>query len=184
MIKDMYSLMKEREEKEKKDALELLRTQLKVEGELIRLYDETESNIQSSAVKHILNMLAVDSRKHVDICMTAIEVLEGNDVLKPEKVEILRGMQHHVELEKESIDAANKMLKNGWIREIGGLSELIKKLRDDEIEHHRIAKKLAESAFFRIDSMGMASLHDVDWLEEKYVQRKRANEYVEKMKGT
>jgi len=178
-------LAKEREEKERKDALDLLRKQLKVESEAIHLLEETEGEIQSSAVKHMLYTIVLDARKHIDICQTAIEVLEGQDVLRAEKAEILKGLQRHVELEKESIDTANKLLRNVWIRETSGLNELIKRLRDDEEEHHKTLKKLAESTFFRIDSMGFATLHDIDWLEEKYILRRHIREkYLEKKKDT
>lgn len=92
MVKDMYTLWKEREGKEREEVIGLLHGQLKVEGELIRLYEETEAEIHSNAVKYMLHMIAMDSRKHIDICQTALEFLEGNDVLKSEKAEILKGL--------------------------------------------------------------------------------------------
>lgn len=170
------------DEREKKEAIEVLRKQLNVESQLVRLYGETVNELQSSAVKHMLHMIALDSMKHIDTCQTAIEVLEGQDVLKAEKAELAKGLQRHIELEEESIEVGNKLLKNPWIKDTKGLNELVKRFRDDEKEHHETLKKLSKSAFFRLDSMSLGTeLHDVDWLEERYVLRKRIREkYFEK----
>lgn len=57
------------------------------------LYKETAKEINSSAVKHLLHMISLDSRKHIDICQLVIEVLKGEDVLKEEKGELMTRMQ-------------------------------------------------------------------------------------------
>ncbi len=165
--------IKEREEREKEEAIDLLKKQMVVEGKLINLYEETVGSIQSRPVKHLLRMITLDSRKHVDICQVAIEVLQGEDVLSEEKDELIKGLQRHIELEKESVDRAKKILKNTWIRENKGLSELIKKLRDDEKKHHKALKKLTGKAFFRLDPNDfIAVLRDMEFLEERYKRRR------------
>lgn len=165
--------IKEREEKEKKEAIDLLRRQMAVESNLIRLYEETAGDVKSRPVRHLLRMINLDSRKHVDICQVAIEVLRGEDVLSEEKEELIEGLQRHIELEKESIDRAKKILKNTWIRENKGLSELIKKLRDDEKKHHKALKKLTGKAFFRLDPNDFIGiLRDMEFLEERYKRRR------------
>ena len=172
MPKTGYELIKEREEKDKEEVIDLLSKQLEVERTLVRLYKETEKDIESSAVKHLLHMIQLDSRKHIDICQLVIEVLQDEDVLKEEKKEFLKGLQRHIELEKQAIDTANKILRNVWIRETKGLNELIKKWRNDEKEHHKTLKQLVSKTFFRTSPWDFQIMSS-EQLEERY-KRERA----------
>ena len=73
--------LKEKEEKVRQEAIELLKEQLKVEGELVAMYNETAPTFENKTVGHLLEMVMLDSRKHIAICQASIEVLEGEDVL-------------------------------------------------------------------------------------------------------
>jgi rubrerythrin len=143
----MHDQIKEREEKEKEEVIDLLSKQIDVERKLVNLYKETVKDIKSNVVKHLLHMISLDSSKHIDICQLVIEVLQEEDVLKKEKGELLTGLKQHIELEIDAIDKANKILRNVWIRETKGLSELIKKWRNEEKEHHTMLKKRFCSSF-------------------------------------
>lgn len=134
-------------EEERKEVTDLLRMQIAVEGELVRLYEETVRNITSSPVMHLLHILRLDSRKHIEICQAAVEVLEGQQMLLPEKEELIEGLRRHVELEKEAIARTSRILDNIWISQASGLKELIEKLRNDEIGHHRMLLNLVEKRF-------------------------------------
>jgi hypothetical protein len=94
-------------------------------------------------------MIELDSRKHIDICQTVIEVLEGEDVFSEHKEELIQGLNDHIQMEEVAIQRAEKILGNVWIRENKALTELIKKLRDDEKYHTSALKKLSEKPFFR-----------------------------------
>lgn len=167
-----------KEEREKEEVIDLLRNQIAVEGELVNLYEKTVGGIENSPVKHLLHTIQLDSKKHIDICQTAIDVLQGKDVLKPEKKELTEELQRHIELEKESIDRANKMLKNVWIRENKALSELIKKLRRDEKEHHQALKNLARKEFFRVAYGDLYGLfRDPEERYVKYESKKKKKEH-------
>lgn len=144
-------MIREREERERLNVLNLLKEQLKVEEELIANYKKSEAEINSKAVRHLLNMHHLDSQKHVYLIQTVVDVLEGNQILSEEKEELIEGLKHHMEIERESIDRADRILKNVWIRETKGLNELIKRLRDDEREHHKALQKLSTKHFFRQD---------------------------------
>jgi len=160
---------KEPEEWEKKEAIELLREQMKIEAECILHYNDTASEIKNKPAKHLLNMLQLDSRKHVEICRIAIDMLQGEDILEPEKEDIRESIQHHIELEKESVEMGNKLLKNTWIKESKGLRELIKRFRDDEKRHHTALKKLVDKPFYRIDPNDfVAKFRDPKFLDERY----------------
>ena len=80
-------MLKERDELEREEAINLLREQIKVEGKLVGLYEKMAPEIQNKPVRHLLHTIQLDSMKHIDICQTALEILQGEDVLKEEKTE-------------------------------------------------------------------------------------------------
>ena len=141
----------EKDLKEIGEVIDLIGTQMRVEGELVGLYEKSRGEIKSKPVLHLLNTIQLDSRKHINLCQTAIEVLKGEDVLQEEKAELIEGLRKHIELEEGSIERANKILKSRWIKANKGLTELFKKLRDDEKIHHNILKKLTGKTFFRVE---------------------------------
>lgn len=166
------------EEKERQEAIRLLREQMQVEGKLVGLYEKTHREIENRPVRHLLHMIELDSRKHIDICQTAIEILEGEDVLEDERRELLTGVREHVELEEGSIERANKILQNVWIRENKAVGELLKKLRDDERRHHDALKKLSEKTFFRLDPQDFTVImRGTEFAEERY---RRSREFWRK----
>jgi rubrerythrin len=161
------------QEKEKAEAIRLLREQIQVEGRLVGLYEKSHKEIESRPVRHILHMIQLDSRKHIDICQTAIEILEGEDVLRDERRELLTGVKEHVVLEEGSIERADEILNNVWIRENKAIQELIKKLRDDEKRHHDTLRKLSEKTFFRLDPNDFTVImRGPEFAEERYVRSK------------
>jgi len=78
------------EEKERQEIIELLREQMRVEGRLVGLYEQSAKKLTSAPVRHLLHMINLDSRKHIDICHAAIEVLQGIDVFEEHKGDLLR----------------------------------------------------------------------------------------------
>ena len=166
------------QKKEKEEAIRLLREQIQVEGRLVGLYEKSHKEIENRPVRHILHMIQLDSMKHIDICQTAIEILEGEDVLKDERKGLLTGVKEHVELEEGSIERADEILNNVWIRENKAIGELIKKLRDDEKRHHDTLKKLSEKTFFRLDPNDFTVImRGTVFAEERY---KRSKEFWRK----
>jgi hypothetical protein len=123
------------------------------------MYEETSKEIQSKPVRYLLEMIKLDSMKHILTFQTAIEILQGESVMKEEKSEIIKGLYTHIELEKEAIEASKKIVRNEWIYQNAGLNELIKKWGKEEKEHHKILRKLVKKTFFRVspfDSMFMS----------------------------
>ena len=156
---------KEEEEKSRQEAIQMLKEQIKLEGELIGLYERTAPEMENKPVKHMLHMIELDSRKHIDICQTVIEVLEGEDVFSEHKEELIKGLK------------AETLLKNVWIRENKALTELIKKLRDDEKHHTAALKKLSEKPFFRfLPGDFTVVFRGEEFAEERYKREKESRE--------
>lgn len=169
----MVKMLSEREQREKEEVIALLREQVKVEGKLVDLYEKTAQDIRNKPVRHLLHTIQLDSMKHIDICQTVLEILQGEDVLKEEKTELKEGLREHLELERGSIERANEILKNIWIRENKAVTELIKKLRDDERRHTEALRKLADKTFFRWDPNDMTLIfRDTEWVDERYGRSK------------
>ena len=145
----MSEINNERADKEKTEVIDLLRLQIASEGQLVRMYEESARGIKSSPVMHLLHTMRLDSRKHIEVCQAVTETLEGQQFLAPEKRELVEGLERHLELEKEAIVRANKILDNSWIRETPTLRELVEKLRNDEIAHHKALLDLSERPFYR-----------------------------------
>jgi hypothetical protein len=158
------------DEKEKAEVIDLLRKQMTVEGELIRLYMESADDIKSIPVRHLLRMIQLDSKKHLDICQVAIEVLQGEEMLSEEKEGLIEGLQRHIDLEKESIDRAKRILKNTWM--------------EDEKRHHKALKKLAGKRFFRLNPRDfVAVFRDEKFIEERYKRAREFERKKEKLEG-
>jgi len=147
--------MNEIDERAKDEVIGLIKRQMKVEGELVALYERTADYIISSPVKHLLHTIQLDSMKHIDICQTITEALQGDAMARDEKEELVIGLERHLRLEKESIDRLNRIAKNAWIRATPGLRELVKKFLNDEKEHHTTLKKLAGKRFYREDPLDL-----------------------------
>ncbi len=168
------------EVKEKEEIIELLKEQMKVEGRLVGLYENSVNELSNAPVRHIMHMINLDSRKHIDICHTAIEILQGQDVFKEHKADILKGLKEHKTLEEDSIKRANKILGSVWIRENQALKILIEKLRDDEKRHHAALDKLTSKPFFRLDPRDFtAIMQGQEFAEERY---RKSKEFREKRK--
>jgi len=169
------------EEKERQEIIGLLREQMKVEGRLVGLYENSAKEIESPPVRHILHMINLDSRKHIDICQIAIEILQGTDVFKEHKEDLLKGLKEHMELEEDSVKRANKLLRSTLISENQALKALIEKLRDDEKRHHNALKKLSEKPFFQINPNDFTVIFQgVDFAEDRYRRSKEFREKREK----
>ncbi len=171
--------LKEKEEKARQEAVELLKEQLKVEGQLVAMYNEIAPTFENKTVGHLLEMVMLDSRKHIAICQASIEVLEGEDVLSEDKPALREGLKRHLEIEEGAVKRANELLKNVWIRENQALNEMISKLRDDEKRHVETMKRLSKKAFIRIDSRDFTTMmRGVEAAEERYKLGKRAREML------
>jgi rubrerythrin len=139
----------DREDREKEEVVTLLEEQLAAEAELINLFDETKNAVQSLFVRNLLHMMQLDSMKHLELCKSAISIIRGEDVYKPERDDMRAGLQRHLQLEGESVKRANQILQYEWLRETEGLKALIEILRNDERKHHKALQDMAKKRFLQ-----------------------------------
>lgn len=141
------------------EAVEILKRQIETERQLVRLYSDTRELIIDEQVKRLLHSLQLDSIKHLEMCSTAIEVLEGQVPRGDDRVELDVGLGHHMELEQEALNRADQLLRNPWVSENEGLRRLIEAWRDEEVAHHRLLRDLTGGSFTRRRLMDVYSGH-------------------------
>jgi hypothetical protein len=157
------------DDKEKAEVVESLRKQLKIEGELIGLYKTHEREAENKAMKRLMQMYRLDSQRHINILQAAIEVIEGENVFIEDRKPLAETLGKHLELEKEALDNANKILGKSWVDENKGLKGLLQMWRDDEKRHHAALKELTSKPYFRLGSNDMVALfRGEEFLEERH----------------
>lgn len=170
----------DRDKESKKEAVEMLRGQLKVEGELVGLYEKQERDSDNKAMKRVMQMFRLDSQRHINILEAAIEIIEGEEVFIEDKKPLAQTLEKHLALEKQALDNANKLLGKAWVDENKGLKGLLSLWREDEKRHHRAIKDLSSKTYLRLASNDMVALfRGEEFLEERY---KKAKEFRERQK--
>ena len=96
----MAAYMDETERKEREQALEILKEQIRVEGELIGLYEQTLNEIDSKPIQHMFRMIRTDSMKHIEMLQSAQEIIRGQDILIEDRKNLKENLEKHLELEK------------------------------------------------------------------------------------
>lgn len=171
-------MISDRDKESKQEAVELLKTQLQTEGQLIGLYEEHERESENKAMKRLMQMFRLDSQRHINILQAAIEIIEGEDVFLEYKKPLAETLEKHLALEKQALDNANKILNKAWVSENKGLKTLLELWRNDEKRHHKAIKDLTSKPYIRLGSNDMVALfRGEEFLEERY---RKAKEFKEK----
>ena len=171
-------MLTERENKEKAEVVEALRTQLDVEGRLINLYEHEERDSNNKAMKRLMQMFRLDSQRHINIIQAVIEVIEGEEIYIEDRRPLADTLKKHLELEKEALNNANRILGKIWINENKGLKGLLEIWRDDERRHHKTLQELVSRPYFRLASNDMVAIfRGEEFLEERY---RRSKEFQER----
>ena len=173
----MAAVIGEAEREERIKAVNVLKEQIKIEGELINQYKDFGEKIENIPVRRMLHMIMYDSQKHIESLQTAIDIIEERDVLKDDRIALKEGLKRHIELEKESIKAAEKILKYSWVQNRGGLKILLEAWMDDEKRHHKTLLRLSEKPFIKIDLNDLVTVFKgEEFLEERYLRSKHFQE--------
>ncbi|WP_292319142.1 hypothetical protein [Caldisphaera sp.] len=97
----------------------------------------TSNNSVNPIVRLIMDAVAQDSIKHSKIYETMALIIENPQLItETESKMVLDDMKKHIEMEKESINELNELLKNDAIKNDKPLKFLIDMLLRDEKLHH------------------------------------------------
>ena len=65
----------DRDSESRSEAIETLKEQLGIEGQLVGLYEEYELSSENKAMKRVMQMFRLDSQRHINIIQAAIEII-------------------------------------------------------------------------------------------------------------
>jgi ferritin len=172
----------DRDSESKAEAVETLKEQLTIEGQLVGLYDEYERKSENKAMKRVMQMFRLDSQRHINIIQAAIEIIQGEEVYIEDRGPLKETFKKHLALEAEALKKANSILRNLWVDENQGLKNLLQMWRDDEKRHHAALKTIISKPYFRMASNDFVSMfRDEKFLEERH---RTAERFKEKYKST
>jgi len=98
---------------------------------------KTSNNSVNPIVRVIMDAVSQDSIKHSKIYETMALIIESPQLItENESKKVLDDMKNHIEMEKESIEELNELLKNDTIKNDKPLKFLIEMLLRDEKLHH------------------------------------------------
>jgi len=174
--------LNEREMTDREEAKKGLRDQILIEGELISLYEKTANEVPNVIVQQMLRMIKHDSQKHVMMLNLVVDFLDGKEVFMQDKKGLADTLKRHIELEKESIQKGEHLLKQAWLQDRKGYKAIIESWVEDEKRHHKFLKELSDKPFTPISSDDFAlAFKDEEFFEERY---RRSKAYWEKNKDT
>ena len=165
----------DRDSELKSEAVETLKEQLVIEGQLVGLYDEYERKSENKAMKRVMQMFRLDSQRHINIIQAAIEIIQGEDVFIEDRAPLKETFKKH--LEAEALKKDNGLLRKQWVEENQGLKNLLQMWRDDEKRHHAALKTITSKPYIRMTSNDFVStFRDEEFLEDRYRKSKAFKE--------
>ncbi|MFP3950553.1 MAG: hypothetical protein ACLFVP_00185 [Candidatus Bathyarchaeia archaeon] len=151
-----------------KKVIDLIRDQIDVEARLISNYKNSVEGIDNIVASLILELLMLDSMKHLAVCKSAIKILEGETLPSSEKTLLIKEIDKHIELESEAYERINKIMGNRAIRNIPGLWSLLERIRYDERSHHEILMQISDKPFTPLNIYDLRTLfRRPSWFEKK-----------------
>jgi len=174
--------LNEKDLADREEAKKTLRDQILIEGELISLYENTVNEISNPLVQQMLKMIKHDSQKHIMMLNIIVDFLEGKEVYMQDRKGLANSLKRHLELEKESIQNGEALLKKEWLQDRKGYKAIIESWVEDEKRHHKFLKELSDKPFTPISSNDFASaFRDEEFFDERY---RKSKAYWEKNKET
>jgi rubrerythrin len=172
----------EREREQREEAKKLLKEQILIEGELITLYEKTANEISNELVQQMMKIIKHDSQKHIMMLSTVVGFLEGKEIYIQDRQSLANSLTRHLELEKQSIQRGEILLRHSWLESRKGYKTIIESWVDDERRHHKFLKELSDKPYTPIRSDDFASaFRDEEFFEERY---KSSKAFLEKTKSS
>ena len=169
----MAAHVDERELEQKEEAKKLLKEQILIEGELITLYEKTANEISNELVQQMMKIIRHDSQKHIMMLNTVMGFLEGKEIYIQDRQSLVNSLTRHLELEKQSIQRGETLLRHSWLDSRKGFKTIIESWVEDERRHHKFLKELSDKPFTPIRSDDFASaFRDEEFFEERYKSSK------------
>ena len=144
---------------ERDELLGLLKEQLALERETIASMDEQVRRTKNRIIRLLLHGIVLDSMKHIDMLETMIDLLTGSVVPETEKDELGKELNRHVQIEKDSLDRLEGVIRK---TEDKGVRFLLQNIASDERRHHTVLDQI-------ISTLAIGeNITDMDWWDYLY----------------
>ena len=123
--------------------VDALRNQIKLEEQMVNSMGSLASKMKNAVVRELLNGIALDSRKHVDILTSIIELLSAPTALTEHDRDLLREeLDRHIELEMKMLSRIEELSRGTGNTKVRFLLDYI---ASDELRHHRTLKEIQDN---------------------------------------
>ncbi|MEM3404387.1 MAG: hypothetical protein QXJ17_07630 [Nitrososphaeria archaeon] len=145
----------------KVDMKNILKDMVGEEYDLSKKLKELAEEINSSVIKSLLMVIALDSEKHSNLYSTVIDLLDVSRRMVPESdIERIESeVDYHIRNEARHFDEVKKIMDSTEDFRIKFLLELI---LEDEAKHHRIFKEL-KNAIMSKEALTEDIVWDMVW---------------------
>jgi rubrerythrin len=130
-------------EKPKNNLIEFLRNQITVEKEIVASLEKPLRIMKNPAVKGVLKGISLDSIKHAELYMSAIDLLTNvSTALTQDNLDEQRALvEKHIEIESRLIKKLETMIPTIENQKV---IFLLKSILADERRHHELLKMVLE----------------------------------------
>ena len=128
---------------EKKDLLDFLKNQVKVENEIVASLEKALVDMKNPAVKGVLKGVSLDSVKHAELYSVALTLLtQASTALNQGNLDEQRELiKKHIEIEAKLIKVLQEKIPQ---IENEKVVFLLKAILEDECRHHAMLKMVLE----------------------------------------
>jgi rubrerythrin len=126
-----------------KALLDFIKTQIKIENEIVDSINEALRNMQNPPVKSVLRGISLDSLKHAEMYDAALKLLTTVPQALPQKqLEKHRSLlEKHVKIEAELVEKIEEILPKIENRKV---KLLLTAIWTDEKRHHELLREIME----------------------------------------
>ena len=121
------------------ELVELLKEQVVIEREQSEALDKSIKESKNTVIKHLLNIIRLDTLRHMDLCEGIIDLLSGTAITEPEKEFVMNRMADHMKSEEEMLERIKKAIKK---TEEPVIRALLRQLASDEYRHHKLLEAI------------------------------------------
>lgn len=144
---------------ERDELVGLLKEQLVLERKTIASMDKQVRRTKNRIIRLLLHGIVLDSMKHIDMLETMIDLLTGSVVPEAERDELGKELKRHIEIEKDSLDRLEGVIKK---TEDKGVRFLLQNIASDERRHHTVLDQIISTLAVGED------ITDMDWWDYLY----------------
>ncbi|MGY5861922.1 MAG: ferritin-like domain-containing protein [Candidatus Thorarchaeota archaeon] len=151
---------------DKKDTLEFIDKQIKLEMRIIELVEENTSKLGNAFVKDLLLGISQDSKKHAALLKSLRKAVDGPTpfISEDERDKIAEGIKEHIRLEASAVKTYGELIEKSDNDQVKTIAAMI---REDEIRHHNLLHELHKT-MIEPETLTEDMIWDVLWKDSPW----------------